>query len=441
MPIWEMRTGRIQPHFTMEPRPDGQTTLFRNFQGLTIGSDWTGEVQEATAAFQLASKNATLDEIFGCAQVLFPFLCALTIEGGHCKRPPKVRYFREEERTDPPPNPFLKEFVLPPYLESAVSSRNLTLSLPEFYMPPGDPQLLATQHSNTIFLPPPPPHKQSQLSALPSTKTLILKGAWNIIRSPADFSTLASALPFLREFHCTYHKPKTGAYKAICDSLKYDFPPTITHLNLCLEGLYTKNASSLKKWRKLYPEYHMCRNIGAVAPQLESLTYTGRVCGALFSTAVKAADESRGGCTRLKSIDVVVNNVCRDPCSYNDGTGIHNWPFIQAFEALVLQAVRLLQTYTAIKNIRIRFIDLDSPAPLLNPLFHLEGDKAWGFWSDEILRILREARPQVQFGITSRMTTDEESVNLVNEFSEAGRYRSMNVGYYRAMAQAGAFGL
>lgn len=137
MPIWEMRTGRIQPRFTMEPRPDGQTTLFRNFQGLTIGSDWTGEIQEATAAFQLASKNASLDEIFGCAQVLFPFLCALTIEGGHCKRPPKVRYFREEEPTDPPPNPFLKECISPPCLESAVNSRNRTLSLPEFYMPPG----------------------------------------------------------------------------------------------------------------------------------------------------------------------------------------------------------------------------------------------------------------------------------------------------------------
>ena len=426
----------------MEPRQDGQTTLFRNFQGLTIGSDWTGDpVQEATAAFQLASNNATMEEVFGCAQVLFPFLCALTIEGGHCKRPPKVRYFREEERADPPPNPFLKEFVLRPYIESAVKSRNVDIHLPDYSAPPGDPQILTNRHSNTLFVPPAPQHKQSQLSALPNTKTLILKGAWNIIRSPADFSTLVSALPFLREFHCIYHKPKTGAYKTVCDSLKYNFPSTITHLNLCLEGLYTKNASSLKKWRKLYPEYHMCRSLGAVAPQLESLTYTGRVCGALFSTAVKAAEDSREGCTRLKSIDVVVNNVCRDPCSHNDGTGIHNWPFIQAFEALVLQAVRCLHTYTALKIVRIRFIDLDSPAPLLNPMFHLEGDKAWGFWNDEILRTLREARPQVQFGITSKMATDEESANLVNEFNETGKYRSMNVEYYRAMAQAGAFGL
>lgn len=426
----------------MEPRQDGQTTLFRNFQGLTIGSDWTGDpVQEATAAFQLASNNATMDEVFGCAQVLFPFLCALTIEGGHCKRPPKVRYFREEERADLLPNPSLKEFVLPRYIKSAVKSRNVDIHLPEYSALPGDPQILTNRPSNTLFVPPAPQHKQSQLSALPNTKTLILKGAWNIIRSPADFSTLVSALPFLREFHCIYHKPKTGAYKTVCDSLKYNFPSTITHLNLCLEGLYTKNASSLKKWRKLYPEYHMCRNLGAVAPQLESLTYTGRVCGALFSTAVKAVDELREGCTRLKSIDVVVNNVCRDPCSHNDGTGIHNWPFIQAFEALVLQAVRCLHTYTALRIVRIRFIDLDSPAPLLNPMFHLEGDKAWGFWSDEILRTLREARPQVQFGITSKMATDEESANLVNEFNETGKYRSMNVEYYRAMAQAGAFGL
>ena len=438
-----MRTGRIQPRFTMEPRPDGQTTLFRNFQGLTIGSDWSGEVQEATAAFQLASKNATMDEIFGCAQVLFPFLCALTIEGGHCKHPPKVRYFRNDEHTDPSPNQFLKDVILPPYFDRPVDSRNPTFSLPDYYLPSRDSQMLTTQNSETIFLSspssPPAPHEQCRLSALPNIKTLILKGAWNIIRSPCDFSTLVSALPSLREFHCTYHKPKTGAYKAICDSLKYDFPATITHLNLCLEGLYTKNASSLSKWRKVYPEYHVCRNLGAVAPQLESLIYTGRVCGALFSTAVKAADQARGDCSRLKSIDIVVNNVCRDPCAHNDGTGIHSWPFIQAFEALVLQAVRSLQSYTALKNIRIRFIDLDSPTPLLNPMFHLEGDKAWGFWSDEILRILREARPQVQFGITPKMTTDEESVILVNEFNETGKYRCLSVEYYRAMAQASGF--
>lgn len=276
------------------------------------------------------------------------------------------------------------------------------------------------------------------LPILPSTKTLILKGAWNLIRSVSDFDILSSALPSIREFHCTYHKPKTDAYIAMSDSLRH-FPSTITHLNLCLEGLYTKNGSSLQKWRKLYPKYHICRNIGAIAPQLESLTYTGRVCSTLFSSATEAAEKTRESYTRLKIIDIVVNNVCREHGAHNDGTGIHNWPFVQAFEILVLKAVRSLQTYTKVSNMRIRFIDLDSPAPLLNPVFHLEGDRAWGLWSEEILGALREARPQVRFGVSSTALVEEEADLLDRRMavSGLGRYRCMTSDYYRAMAYAG----
>ncbi|KAK4690795.1 hypothetical protein P7C71_g6075, partial [Lecanoromycetidae sp. Uapishka_2] len=284
-----------------------------------------------------------------------------------------------------------------------------------------------------------PPINHAQLPVLSNTKALILKGAWNLIRSSSDFLVLSSALPSLREFHCTYHKPKTGAYIAMCDSLRQGFPSTITHLNLCLEGLYTKNASSLKKWRKLYPTHHICRNLGAIAPQLESLTYTGRVCSTLFSSALEAANKTHGSCARLKTIDIVVNNVCREHGAHNDGTGIHNWPFVQAFEVLVLKAVRSLHTFSKITNMRIRFIDLDSPAPLLNPMFHLEGGRAWGLWSEEILAALREARPQVRFGVSSSASLEEEAELLGRRMvvSGLGRYRCMTSGYYRAMAHAG----
>jgi len=259
-----------------------------------------------------------------------------------------------------------------------------------------------------------------------------------MIRTHADFAVLASALPSLREFHCTYHKPKTMAYATICESLAIGFPPTITHLNLCLEGLYTKNASSLKKWRKLYPARHICRHLGAVAPRLESLTYTGRVCGTLFSAAIKAAEETRQSCPRLKSIDIVVNNVCRDLNTHNDGTGIHNWPFIQAFESLVIHAVRSLRTYTAVQNLRIRFIDLDSPAPMLNPMFHLEGDRAWGIYSDEILRHLLDARPDVRVGNLRGESGYEGEVGEGGQLSHlSGRRRVVSVAYYKAMAHTG----
>ena len=437
-----MRAGRCQPRFTIEPRPDSQTSLFRAFQGLALQSDWAGEVSEPTTAFQPASKNATMDEIFGCAQALFPLLCAVTVEGGHCKRPPKVQYFREEERTDPSPNPFLRHSIVP-FLEKEIEPKSIAPSIPNIYPATGQsqPRLPIHQISNSFSSPPCKSQRKAQLPDLPNTTTLVLKGAWNIIRSSTDFSTLASAIPSLREFHCTYHKPKTGAYIAICDSLKADIPPTITNLNLCLEGLYTKSSSSLKKWRKLYPEYHICRSLGTITPQLESLAYTGRVCGALFSTAVKALEQARGSCNRLKSIDIVVSNVCRESGTNNDGTGIHNWPFIQAFEALVLQAVRSLHKYTALKHIRIRFVDLDSPAPLLNPSFHLEGDKAWGFWSDEILRVLQEARPQVAFGRSSSSPRGDSWTVLQDDFLGTGKYRSTSVEYYKAMAQAGGFGI
>ena len=442
VPIWEMRTGRCQPRFTIEPRQDSQTPLFRAFQGLALQSDWAGEVSEPTTAFQPASKNATMDEIFGYAQALFPLLCAVTVEGGHCKRPPKVQYFREEERTGPSPNPLLRRMIVP-LLEKGIDPKSIALSIPDIYWTGQSQSRLPMHQISNSFSPPPcRPHGKAQLPALPNTTTLVLKGAWNIIRSSTDFSTLASALPSLREFHCSYHKPKTGAYIAICDSLKADFPPTITNLNLCLEGLYTKSSSSLKKWRKLYPEYHLCRSLGAVTPQLESLAYTGRVCGALFSSAVKAVDQPHGSCNRLKSIDIVVSNVCREPGTNNDATGIHSWPFIQAFEALVLQAVRSLHTYPALKHIRIRFVDLDSPAPLLNPSFHLEGNKAWGFWSDEILRVLQEARPQVAFGRFPSGPREDSWTVLQDDFLGTGKLRSTSVEYYKAMAQAGGgFGI
>ena len=430
VPIWELRRGQSQQRFVVAPPPDGHHILFHAFQGLAINTNGNEYGQPAPTAFQLASKNATIDDIFGCAQALFPYLCALTIEGGHCKRPPKVRYFSEANTINAIQD--LRSTAAISSGFSKIDSRITTPSMPALLqekLPSSSPIL----HHPQLFPPP-----QLQLPTLSNTKTLILKGAWNMVRSSEDFSNLATALPSIREFHCTYHKPKTGAYRAICNSLAYDFPPTITSLNLCLEGLYTKNASSLKKWRKLYPIHHICRNLGAVAPQLESLTYTGRVCGALFSSAIKAAEQTRGSCTRLRSIDVVVNNVCRDPTTNNDGTGIYNFAFIQGFEALVVQGVRMLQTYTSVNNMRIRFIDLDSPAPLLNPTFHLEGNRAWGLWSENILSLLREARPGVRFlGWPGKlMDGGDEFI----ETDATGLRRSVRVEYYKAIAQAGGFG-
>ena len=440
VPIWEMRAGQRRLHVMTDAERDRQPNLFRSFQTLAINANRTGDGQPAPTVFQLASKNATIDEIFRCAQAFFPYLCALTIEGGHCKRPPKVHYFREANSINAPKRPKTEPATSSgsPTTDSKFKTSSTPIALQEKVQLSApvlhQPQPLAphrTQQNIDPQLRPP------QLPHLSNTTTLILKGAWNMVRSSVDFSILANALPSVREFHCTYHKPKTGAYRAICDSLTYNFPSTITSLNLCLEGLYTKNASSIKKWRKLYPAHHICRNIGAVAPQLESLTYSGRVCGAIFSSAIKAAERPHSSCTRLKSIDIVVNNVCRDLTSYNDGTGMYNFGFIQGFEALVLQGVRLLQTYTSVINMRIRFIDLDSPAQQLNPTFHLEGNRAWGLWSEEILSLLRQARPGVKF-----LGWPGKSIHGGEEGrhrDDTGLRRSVAVDYYKAVAQVGTF--
>ena len=430
-----MRPGQPQQRLMVDPQPVGQFSLFQAFQGLAISGNRNEDGQPIPTAFQMASKNATIDEIFGYTQVLFPYLCALTIEGGHCKRPPKVRYFREANIINA-----LRNSRSGVAISSDIGTSDSKIIVPSLpiFLQENSQSNLPILHQPQPFSPPLPQQIiEPQLPRLSTTKTLILKGAWNMVRSSVDFSTFATALPSLREFHCTYHKPKTGAYRAICDSLAYDFPPTITSLNLCLEGLYTKNVSSLNKWRKLYPTHHICRNLGAIAPQLESLTYTGRVCGAIFSSAIKAAEQTRSSCTRLKSIDIVVNNVCRDPTTNNDGTGMYNFAFIQGFEALVVQGVRALQTYTSVKNMRIRFIDLDSPAPQLNPMFHLEGNRAWGLWSEEILSLLREARPDVRFlGWPGKLMNGGEEVL---ERDATGLRRSVGVEYYKTMAQVGTF--
>ena len=435
VPIWEMRAERSQQVFMAESPPEERYSLLHSFQGLTFNANRTEDGPPTPTAFQLASKNATIDEILGCAQAFFPCLCALTIEGGHCKRPPKVRYFRESRMTNALHTHRSMVNISSGYGTS--DSMITTLSMPN------------SLHENVQSKPPvlhqPQPlalhlceqNLEPHLPRLLNARTLILKGAWNMVRSSADFSILSKAMPTIREFHCTYHKPKTGAYVAICDSLAYSFPPTITSLNLCLEGLYTKNTSSLKKWRKLYPSHHICRNLGAVAPQLESLTYSGRVCGAIFSSAMKAAEQARGGCLRLKSIDIVVNNLCRDPAINNDGAGMYNFAFVQGFEALVVQGMRLLQMYTSIKNLRIRFIALDSPAPQLNPTFHLEGNRAWGLWSEEILSLLRDARSDVKF-----LGWPGKSIHGGEEELErdvTGLKRSIGIEYYKAIAQGGSF--
>ena len=337
--------------------------------------------------------NATLEEVLGCTKVLFPGACALTIEGGHCKKSRKIQHFRQ---TAP------KDSYLPKSLSPSIEKPKL--------------------RDGAKYRQFPDHHKIS---------TLILKGSWNIIRETSDFQNLATALPSMREWHCVYAKPKTDAYRAMCGVLRH-FPPTISKINLCLEGLNGKQPSSLAKWRKLFPEFHICKDLGYLFPQLETLTFTGHVCACLFNTATTVVSPMRD-LPKLRSIDLFVRNCCRDSTELDDGPSIHNWPFIQAFEQLVLEAVTILGAYPQLNYMRIRFLDLDSPRPLLNPYFHLENNVCTGMWDSKILAALREARPSAHFE-----TTMDDGILDWFEGPVFSRPKSMKASSYAALAQVGS---
>ena len=107
-------------------------------------------------AYQLSSQNASLEEIFQCINELFPEACILTLEGGHCKKPPMVRHFSQLDQLD-------------------------------------DGQVRSLPRLNPI-------------------RTVILKGSWNLMREDCHFHTLAASFPNVREWHITYAKPKSKAY-------------------------------------------------------------------------------------------------------------------------------------------------------------------------------------------------------------------------------------
>lgn len=386
VPLWEVKDGRAGKRTTVEvvfngggqsPRPT-EAGWFTNAAGRHFV-----ESTNISYAYQPATHNATLDEIFSCASLLFPQVCALTIEGGHCKKPPKIPYFREtrslHEEDSTTDDDFLNS-----------SMRNLS-----------------------------PPSHRAMLAILPHVSTLILKGAWNVIRCDSDFQILSEALPNLREWHCSFSKPKPDGYTAICGILR-QIPRTIVRLNLCLEGLYAKEDMSPTKWRKVFPVHHVCLDLGPLCPHLERLTYTGRVCSKLFQTACTTAIDICRDRPPLKSIDLVVKNCCREPpTNWTDSTGVHTLGFIQHFRSLIIEACRALEIYKELSNLRIRYIDLESPLQLMNPSFHLRTNGiCTGFWDDGILAALRKARPEVQFEGIEDPINDETVV-------EGDRYKKM----------------
>ncbi|KAK7894035.1 hypothetical protein LTR67_006736 [Exophiala xenobiotica] len=304
-------------------------------------------------SFKLCAYSANLSEIFSHINCFFPNSRVFTLEGGHCKKSNMIRHF---------------------------------------------PQ--------TLF-----PDPKQRLEKLPNIRTFAMRGAWNIMRSYSHWKTIEAALPNVEEWHCGYAKPRPEADATIDTILNY-LPLRLRHVNISLDGMYSKDPSTLgSNYSPGQP--HLCERFGHVLPQLESLSFTGKICECLWTSAFSAISRTREE-PRLKALEIVVKSCCRqrvtdiDPETGDtivhelggviaDGSGVTNLVFIRAFERLVMKTVEALPLFPHLEYVRIRFIDLDSPCTLLNPYWQLENGRVYGIWNEDIVERLSEVRPDISY--------------------------------------------
>jgi hypothetical protein len=192
------------------------------------------------------------------------------------------------------------------------------------------------------------------IPVLEKITTLVCKSQWNLIRTNEDFQNIATALPNLTEWHGSYARGKSKSYLCMGKILP-QLPRHLTNLSLCLESDFRLEVVSPAFWGKVCLSTHFCTDMARAMPALEHFAYTGRVCGTFFDTA---AAWSNPRTSRLKTVDVVVKNVCRATAQWNNGSGITDMSFISAFETLVIAAARSLGRLSAVELLQIKFIDL-----------------------------------------------------------------------------------
>ncbi|KAI9376447.1 hypothetical protein BJX61DRAFT_365756 [Aspergillus egyptiacus] len=386
IPVWGQRATKSTIRQFLPRRRNDENAGPADMAALQAAMAWGDRDSNPTGDYKYhyASHNATLEEIFLHVQSVFPEARILTLEGGHCKKPPMVRHFRSD----------------------------------------------------------PPGRSGRQLPVLPDIQTFVMRGAWNIMRDYQHWSTLSQALPSVREWHCSYAKPKVEGYETIAGILRR-LPPSLLHINVTLEGFYSKENSQSRWLGDGINPPHLCRLLGEVAPRLESLTFTGKVCSSLFEST-RNLMSTWPAKSRLKSLDLVVKTCCRDKKAnpglpfFDELSGITNMNFIKAFEKLVIGAVESLQPHSELNYMRIRFIDLDSACPPLNPYFQLVDNQCTGLWNAPILEALHAARPNADFvkltdGIYPQYGQNHQ---LVGAIYPRTRPLSIHASTYRIIADA-----
>ncbi|PNP85731.1 hypothetical protein FNYG_00787 [Fusarium nygamai] len=289
------------------------------------------------ATYTLPGNNCTLEQVFQFVGQTLPQARVLTLEGGERRKAPRVLHF-PEQRIDP-----------------------------------------------AIYKP---------LPVLDSVQTLVTRGQWNLMRDDQDFATVLNALPGLYEWQGSYSKPKSKSYITMAEFLP-KLPRHITNLSLCLESDYRREGVMPPFYSKVVQKTHICARMAEALPSLEHFAYTGRVCHHFFDVAMRSTDPRT---SRLKTLDLTVKNCCRYNTSFHEaGSGIQDMGFIDAFEKLVLSAIRSLEKLKEVVYLRIRFVDLDSVLPPLNPFFIMRKGACSGVWSERILAEMGRVRPDVHF--------------------------------------------
>ncbi|KAL7791278.1 hypothetical protein V8C37DRAFT_403016 [Trichoderma ceciliae] len=344
---------------------------------LTLPTVTTDGLTNAT--YTLPGNNCTLEQVFRFVAAALPETKVLTLEGGERRKAPRVVYFDMRS-----------------------------------------PGLAA---------------EDTQLLALCSVRTLVTKGQWNLMRDKDDFRVLLKALPNLEEWQGSYSKPKSKSYITASDFLPL-LPSHVTNFSLCMESDYRREGVMPAFYYKVAQKAHLCSSLARVLPSLEHFAYTGRVCHHFFDAATRLADPLT---TRLKSVDITVKNCCRQSFSFHDsGSGIQDMAFIEAFERLVVSAVRSMEKFKGIEYLRIRFVDLDSVLPPLNPYFSMQNGRCTGVWSDHIIAEMNRARPNTTFpGLSDtfgNIVYSKDGRMIIAPEPSRPRITSLKLSNYRSLA-------
>ncbi|KAF7549960.1 hypothetical protein G7046_g8167 [Stylonectria norvegica] len=330
------------------------------------------------ATYTLPGNNCTLEEVFRFVAHALPQTRVLTLEGGERRKAPRVLHFHENRRY-------------------------------QAYRKP--------------------------LPVLSSVQTLVTRGQWNLMRDDDDFVTVLSALPNLGEWQGSYSKPKSKSYITMSEFLPH-LPAHITNLSLCLESDYRREGMMPAFYCKVARKSHICVKMAEALPALEHFAYTGRICHQFFEMAMRSTDSRT---SRLKSIDLTVKNCCRNMLSFHDsGSGIQDMGFIEAFEKLVLSGIRSLEKFQKLSYLRIRFVDLDSVLPPLNPYFLMRNGACSGVWSDRILTEMGKVRPDASFAELSEsfgnVIYNKDGRMVITPEYPRTRITSLKLANYRSLA-------